>query len=505
MKKFLRIISICSLCFTAFMPVEAQQQVHSSIIVDPGALAKIQGFSMTKTPTGDFVIAGQDQNQAIAMKIDTSEYPVLWSKVFGSTTYSFNCVAITHDSCYLFAGNTDTSASTGTDIFLAKLNQFGDTIWTRTIDMGYNENVYSIKRTSDNGFILVGDASQQNIVVIKIDVNGNLSWGKLITTGTLYQTALGVDQLSDGDYIIIGRTTGNNLLLMKLNTTGSIVWAKTKTSSSGIDVKAIQNGIILCYIDNSGTIIAKSDLNGNILWGNFYELNDIYSNSPRLHQTSDHGFDLTYGNNGLLKVDSIGIYQWAQRFLLTKINDVGEPGNGGYMVMGTGPIIGMSIQSLIDGEIGLIKADSIGNSECFWGGDSITSGTYSGIFSPVTPISHDAGAQVHNIYTVTNVSLIDGPGCIRVFGGVTEKGMQNPTFTMFPNPTNGVFTVKINEPSNEIQRIEVFNETGERVFQKSTQGSDSFTADISRLPDGVYHVIGTFRDSSYSQELVICH
>jgi hypothetical protein len=57
-------------------------------------------------------------------------------------------------------------------------------------------------------------------------------------------------------------------------------------------------------------------------------------------------------------------------------------------------------------------------------------------------------------------------------------------FTIFPNPTNGIFTLGVNDVQS-IQ-VEIFGIMGEKVLQRELSGSQQYEFDLTDWPNGVY-------------------
>jgi len=110
--------------------------------------------------------------------------------------------------------------------------------------------------TSDGGYLVVGGAqsrsssTQNEILVTKINSSGDLQWVKWFGD-TIYQDqTYSVKRTSDGGYIVAGRTgsygSGNaDIFLMKLDGSGNAVWARAYGSSGpdfGYDVQITSDG-----------------------------------------------------------------------------------------------------------------------------------------------------------------------------------------------------------------------------------------------------------------------
>ncbi len=83
----------------------------------------------------------------------------------------------------------------------------------------------------------------------------------------------------------------------------------------------------------------------------------------------------------------------------------------------------------------------------------------------------------------------------------------NPVLTVFPNPSNGVFTIQgINSFSGNLQRIEVLNQLGQTVYNQSFTPGD-YTADLkvdTQINEsGVYFLRVSLSDRIVSQRLIV--
>jgi len=150
------------------------------------------------------------------------------------------------------------------------------------------ERGYSIRQTSDGGFIVAGYTSSNDgdvsgnhgntdFWVIKTDDNGVLQWQKCLG-GSLDEEATSVKQTADGGYIVAGYTSSNDsditgnhggtdLWVVKLDNNGNIEWQKSLGGSAGegggysnVMVEQCTNG---GYFVASGTSSNDGDVTGN--------------------------------------------------------------------------------------------------------------------------------------------------------------------------------------------------------------------------------------------------
>jgi hypothetical protein len=68
-----------------------------------------------------------------------------------------------------------------------------------------------------------------------------------------------------------------------------------------------------------------------------------------------------------------------------------------------------------------------------------------------------------------------------------EEINKPATFTVYPNPNDGKFTIKEQEISGREQAIEIFNSIGQIVYNSSiAKGMNTFNINLSTNPAGVY-------------------
>jgi hypothetical protein len=519
MHKIFRVFISSLFLFPASISVFAQQNTFTKVFYYPQG--SVQVYSIVKTIDHNYIVAGSMNQGALVMKMDSSG-TILWSKTIGNLFSSFYSITNTSDSCFVLAGFIQNPVSIEGNFLCVKLNSMGDTLWTRTIAMDESDLCYSVKQTLDNGFILAGSSSQASVVLAKLDPNGNFIWGRKYIGGNLSNEAYEIKQTSDSGFIVTGYIENYpvydmGMFLMKLTSSGDVSWAKHQVPAAnnftiGYSVGIIPGGYVV-YIStsDSGVAVVKTDTLGNVIWSKFYlvQTEDIIGRNMRLTQTSDNGFIAVYGNlfdyGGLFKLDSDGNLLWHQVLILIA-NDVLESEAGGYMVIGNGPIGGVKTIQNSNPTGAIITTDSMGNGTNCTYPQGISSGGLAINFPEVTFTSVTAGSVSNINLPVTNITLSSYLGCVDKLSTINEKKPESPSIEVFPNPTDGVFSVTENgSGKHEIQRIEVFNALGEKIYGSSDKTDFLLPIDIGRVTDGVYSVKVTFRRASCSKKIVICH
>ncbi|MCB2212898.1 T9SS type A sorting domain-containing protein [bacterium] len=109
----------------------------------------------------------------------------LWVYHSGSNVYSDSGSQVleTVDGNYMIIGSTGTYATDSSDIWLIKIDQNGDEIWSRTYNETGSERGYGIQE-ANNGYFIVGTkdlfGDDESIWVIRTDAEGVMIWSDYI-------------------------------------------------------------------------------------------------------------------------------------------------------------------------------------------------------------------------------------------------------------------------------------------------------------------------------------
>ncbi|MEO8148734.1 MAG: T9SS type A sorting domain-containing protein [Bacteroidia bacterium] len=212
------------------------------------------------------------------------------------------------------------------DYWMVKTDSAGNILWQKTIGGSIFDNLYSLNQTSDGGYLL-GGYSNSNISgsktensnggwdywIVKTDGAGNIQWQNTID-GSDNDFIYSVRQTTDDGYILGGysgsgisgdKTENNygysNYWIVKTDSIGIIEWDKTIGDADEDELRDIQltndGGYILAGSTNkigsvfSHYLIAKTDSTGNIQWQN--KIGGAYSEVVHcIEPTSDGGFIL---------------------------------------------------------------------------------------------------------------------------------------------------------------------------------------------------------------------
>jgi prepilin-type N-terminal cleavage/methylation domain-containing protein len=360
----------------------------------------LSSTSMTKTSDGGFIVTGNNYPTISSSSIFISKFNSSaqhsWTKILSnpsSSTYS-NCIIQTSDGGYAVTG------SDGSSLFITKLDTNGNMTWYKQWGGVYGASGKKLIQTSDGGFAITGYFRDSitfynQLLVMKFDSTGNLSWSNTYQTSIAYNSTTGnsIFQKSDGSYIVVGgHDSSSGMIVMNLSSTGAIIWSRNwllYDHAEGIDVISNSDGsftVTGTYTQNGSesdsifSLLIRYDSTGNVIWSK----SGPYGTSIR--STSDGSYIITsgygnvYGTSSIQtsKIDSSGNSIWSKGFqypnsqtVYYSSNTAVETSDGGFIVSGTSNEQNYSLL--------LVKYNSVGNIEkctdllmCF----SLNSSTY---------------------------------------------------------------------------------------------------------------------------------
>jgi len=340
--------------------------------------------------THSFGSGGQDV-YVIKFDVDGNKE---WDKTYGGATddrgYS---ITQTLDNGYVICG-VATSFSGNGDIYVVKIDSLGNLEWENTYGGPDEEDSYKILQLADSSYMISGitrsyGSGIRDIYLIKIDNTGNLIFSKTYG-GNFSDWCNDFILTSTNELIIAGKTMSygsgsTDAYLIKLDINGNVIWSKVYGLASDDDFRSIieiSSGeyVIGGFTGSSGAgqgdaWLVKVDTTGSLIWSNIFGSSSqevIYS----IVTTEDNGFALlgesysfysTSNNNSLLiKTDSLGNQEWVNiyggnsRSYGLSLKEI----NSGFILSGA------SFLSASNENISLIKTDTNGFTNCF---DSLVS------------------------------------------------------------------------------------------------------------------------------------
>ncbi len=295
--------------------------------------------------------------------ISQPDDPIGKIQIGGNNEERAAAVVESSDGGFVIAGYTKSSGTGGSDIYIVKTNSDLEIVWERTFGGSEDEEAWTITATEDGGYICSGStesfgAGDSDIYLVKIDDSGNEIWSK--TYGGQSRESRGfVQETTSGDLIISGwkhtssDVSTSDMYLLRTNSSGDIIWENTY-GGSGADgansVRQTSDGGFVVYgeglWDTTGEwqgIMFKTDSDGNLLWGNTYgSIGDEEGYGMQIAHDGGFvavGFTRTGNITGgyLLKTDSSGEQEWMNTFrAYPGLVSVERTSDGGYIIYEAG-------------------------------------------------------------------------------------------------------------------------------------------------------------------------
>ncbi|MHC4281736.1 MAG: hypothetical protein ACYSWZ_01995 [Planctomycetota bacterium] len=186
--------------------------------------------------------------------------PTLWQTTFGGSDWDFGeSVCQTSDGGYITVGHTYSSDSFDYDIYLVKSEPNGNIQWQNTFGGDDWDQAYSVQQTLDGGYIIAGftysvGSGESDMYLLKVDSGGGKDWDKYFG-GAYWDEGYSVRQTSDEGYIIVGLTFSSgageyDVYLIKTHSNGNKQYEQT-FGGTGDD-----NAWSVCQTTDGGYMIA---------------------------------------------------------------------------------------------------------------------------------------------------------------------------------------------------------------------------------------------------------
>ena len=291
-----------------------------------------------------------------------------WQKSYGGTGGDVaQSMEQTTDCGFIIAGYStsydgDVTGQHGNaDFWLCKLNHEGGLEWQNSYGGSSDDIAYSVKQTSDGGFIAVGftlsndgdvagfheglqfGGTPTDLWVIKTDAAGQLQWQRSLG-GKGREIGYSIQLTKDGGYIITGEANENDgdvtgyhtgtlfphtpdLWVVKLTINGSIEWQKCYGS----------------YLTEMGRSIKPTSDGGYIVTGNVQTTSPDTGDVKGIHNPSSGAIT---SDVWVLKLSVAGVLEW-QRCLGGTGFDTGYD----IIELSTGGFVGLALANSIDGDV----------------------------------------------------------------------------------------------------------------------------------------------------------
>jgi hypothetical protein len=418
---------------------------------------------------------------------------IQWQKALGGSNLDDGMdIQLTRDGGYIVAGitysdNGDVSGlHGGSDCWIVKLDSLGNIQWQKPLGGAGYEAAFSIKETSDGGYICaaVSDSANGDVTenhgkydcwIIKLDILGNIQWQKSMG-GSNDDWAVSIIQTNDGGYAIAGYTSSNDgdilynhgsedYWIIKLDSMSNVQWQKT-FGGSGYDaaqsIIQTQDGTYIIAGSagsNDGDVtlnhgmsdywVIKLNEYGNLIWEKTFGGTDQEQIWGSICQTSDGNYvvvGLSDGADGDVTYNHGGYDYW-----IVKFNPSGK----------------------------ILWQESLGGSMSDYPTEikqTIDSGY---IISGFTWSNNGDVSGNHGNWDYWIVKLL--PDTVKSVPDTLDTDTVN-YFQLFPNPVTNQLTVKTND--NEQSEIILYDIASRKILQQKFTNSVSLNTE--QLAKGIY-------------------
>jgi hypothetical protein len=210
------------------------------------------GTGLVQYSDSGFVICGYSNSNGLGYEgyvVRTDKFGVnLWEKTYAFETWSFfNDITATSDNHFLAVGEVYSSSSGFTNGLVIKIDDTGDTIWSKMMGAVHNDRFNAVAETNDGHYILTGmsESLSADLWVVKLTPSGDVVWD-IVFGDTLSDEGYDIIETSDNRYLVTGmygnqESYQEDHLIVKFNADGS-VFLSSYYNEPGVDygVKAVQ-------------------------------------------------------------------------------------------------------------------------------------------------------------------------------------------------------------------------------------------------------------------------
>lgn len=215
-----------------------------------------------KTATSFF---GKLALAAVVLLLSFSVNAQGWEKVYGAgKTDEGQIVLQTLDLGYLAVGNSNSfGTDNDQDIYVVRTDVDGTLIWSKVYDEGIIENASAALEMENGSVVILGDiqqtvGAQPDIYLLQITKKGKEEWSSIIESD-LEERASAFVQTSDGGFAIIGKSMNEagdfDVLFLKVDENGQEVFRKTYQFFENMDLD--EEGVGIVKIEGGYVFVAN--------------------------------------------------------------------------------------------------------------------------------------------------------------------------------------------------------------------------------------------------------
>ena len=190
-----------------------------------------QGYTMTARVT-----VFQWGDQVFLAKMDQAG-DTLWTKVYGTPRQDYGHSFIeTSDGGYMIVGRTYASyTGESGDAWTIRTDAGGDTLWTKKYGWDNGEDIFYCVLETEDGYIFAGQTRSTgpgytNVYVVRTDFNGDTVWTRTYG-GEIAQNCYAMHEKENGNYVLCGYSSSfspyNDVYMLEIDPQGKMIWQES--------------------------------------------------------------------------------------------------------------------------------------------------------------------------------------------------------------------------------------------------------------------------------------
>ncbi len=219
--------------------------VASAVIINEAGNYAVTGYSINAAGNRDALFLEYDKSGNLLKDFTYGGSEDDWTNDLCQTT----------DNGYVLSGYTESFGVTGQDVYLIKINNNADTVWTTTYGGSLDQFGRAIAALSNGGVIVSGWTGtfvvSSDILLLKVTSSGSILWTETYNFG-LIDTSNDIIVTFDGGYLMSGK--GNDdFLALKVYDDGEVEWFENSFTATGVSVNQNMDGdYIFCGAEHIG-------------------------------------------------------------------------------------------------------------------------------------------------------------------------------------------------------------------------------------------------------------
>ncbi|MBU1320027.1 MAG: fibronectin type III domain-containing protein [candidate division Zixibacteria bacterium] len=318
---------------------------------------------------------------------------ITWERTYGGPYQELlEEVVVAPDGGYVMAGQTSSYGSGYSDVYLVKVDEYGEIVWQTVYGGGKADDAWDVAITPDGGYITVGETGFNadfllDALIVKFDAEGQVVWGRSYKGFEGYHdnSTYSICVAPSGGYLAAGATADfwsgdappGYFWLLRIDEAGDVMWQKFHDVDVGpfSTIAAPDGGFVIVGSGPYVQLLKVDDL-GEIVWENILgaELNAFDSRCVIAAPGGGYvvgGYTRSVADVYVTKVDESGSTIWEMTYGGMESDlaySVVATPDGGYILAGaTKP------PEAEYSDVYLIKVDGTGNLiwEKTYGSDNI--------------------------------------------------------------------------------------------------------------------------------------